>query len=67
MEEKDEDIEVKQDYLRKEIIEKGFSPDDFMSFLTKEKGDNAYDLSLWSLEELGKIVQKFQELHTSKK
>ena len=67
MEEKDEDIEVKQDYLRKEIIEKGFSPDDFMSFLTKEKGDNAYDLSLWSLEELGKRVQKVQELHTEKK
>ena len=67
MEEKDEDIEPKQEYLRKEIIDKGFNPDDFMYFLSKEKGDNAYDLSLWSLEELGKIVKNFQESQTSKK
>ena len=37
MEEKDEDIEPKQEYLRKEIIDKGFNPDDFMYFLSKEK------------------------------
>ena len=60
MEENDSIIEKKQDYLRNEIIEKGFSPDDFINYLTKLKGENAYDLNEWSLDELQKVVQQYK-------
>ena len=37
--------------IRKEIIEKGLSPDDFINYITNLKGENAYDLNLWNLKE----------------
>ena len=61
MEDKDEILEVKQNYLRQEIIEKGFSPDEFANFLSKTKGDDAADLNSYSLEDLRDIVRKFKE------
>ena len=61
MEEKDEILEAKQNYLRQEIIEKGFSPDEFANFLSKTKGEDAADLNSYSLEDLQDIVRKFKE------
>ena len=54
-------IKKKQNYLRKEILEKGYSPDDFTNFVKKIKGDEGDDLNSWSLEELYYIVPQFQE------
>ena len=61
MEEKDEILEAKQNYLRQEIIEKGFSPDEFANFLSKTKGEDSADLNSYSLEDLQDIVRKFKE------
>ena len=61
MEEKDSNVEAKQEYLRKEIIEKGLSPDDFINYITNLKGENAYDLNLWNLKELQDIVEQYKE------
>ena len=61
MEGKDNNIEEKQEYLRKEIIEKGLSPDDFINYITNLKGENAYDLNLWNLKELQDIVEQYKE------
>ena len=60
MEGKD-DIEIKQNYLRQEIIEKGYSPDGFANYLEKIGGENASDLNSYSLEDLQKIVQNFKD------
>ena len=54
-------IEEKQDYLRKEIIEKGLSPDDFINYITNLKGEDANDLNLWNLKELQDIVAQYKE------
>lgn len=56
-----ENIEKKQNYLRKEIIDKGYSPDDFAIYVKKIKGENGADLNSWSIEELYYIVPQFQE------
>ena len=41
----EEILEKKQNYLRKEIIDKGFSPDDFANYVQKIKGENGADLT----------------------
>ena len=56
-----ETIEKKQNYLRKEILDKGYSPDDFTNFVKKIKGEEGADLNSWSLEELYYVVPQFQE------
>jgi hypothetical protein len=57
----EDEIEIKQNYLRQEIIEKGYSPDEFANYLEKIGGENASDLNSYSLEDLQKIVQNFKE------
>lgn len=49
-------IEVKQNYLRTNIIDKGFDPDEFTSFLSNRKGVDDFDLETWDFEDL-KIVR----------
>ena len=56
-----------QNYLRKEIIDKGYSPDDFANYLKKIKGENGTDLNLWSIEELYYVVPQFQESQEQQK
>ena len=56
-----ETIEKKQNYLRREILDKGYSPDDFTNFVKKIKGEEGADLNSWSLEELYYVVPQFQE------
>ena len=65
--ENDEKTEKKQIYLRKEIIDKGYSPDDFANYLKKIKGENGTELNLWSIEELYYIVPQFQESQENQK
>lgn len=63
----EEILEKKQNYLRKEIIDKGFSPDDFANYVQKIKGENGADLNSWSIEELYYIVPQFQEAYNLEK
>ena len=63
MNDNEEQIEKKQNYLRKEIIDKGYSPEDFAKYVKNIKGENGADLNLWSIEELYIIVPQFQESH----
>jgi hypothetical protein len=53
------DTEKKQTYLRENILDKGYSADEFMSFLNSKKGEKGLDLSNWSLEELEQTVSEF--------
>ena len=51
--------EEKQNYLRENILEKGYDAEDFVSYLTIKKGDDGVNLSNWSLEELKSLVQEY--------
>ena len=67
MADNEEQIEKKQNFLRKEIIDKGYSPEDFANYVKNIKGENGADLNLWSIEELYIIVPQFQESHGMQK
>ena len=51
--------EEKQNYLRENILEKGYDAEDFVSYLTIKKGDDGVNLSNWTLEELKSLVQEY--------
>ena len=51
--------EEKQNYLRENILDKGFDAEDFVLFLTQKKGDEGVDLNNWSLNELKLLVQEY--------
>lgn len=54
-----ENIEEKQNYLRENILDKGYDGEKFMIFLTSKKGEEAGDLNIWSFEELKACVSEF--------
>ena len=66
MEQKGEDqLQLKQDYLKAEIIDKNLEPSKFLEFCTSQK-ENGDDLNNWTLSELEEIVKEFvifQEQH----
>ena len=56
--------EEKQNYLRENILDKGFDAEDFVLFLTQKKGDEGVDLKNWSLNELKFLVQEYISAHS---
>ena len=58
--------EQKQNYLRENILDKGYEAEDFVTYLTSKKGDEGINLGNWSLEELKSIVQQFKSQHMQK-
>ena len=55
----DNSEEEKQNYLRENILDKGYEAEDFVSYLTQKKGDEGVDLNNWTLEELKLLVQEY--------
>ena len=55
-----EDRETKQDYLRSQILDKGYNAEKFSEYLTEIAGDKGLDLENWTLEELSQVVYTFQ-------
>ena len=51
--------EEKQNYLRENILDKGYEAEDFVSYLTQKKGDEGVDLNNWTLDELKLLVQEY--------
>ena len=54
--------EEKQNYLRENIIEKGYEAEDFVTFLTEKKGEEfeeGIDLNYFSFDELKLLVQEY--------
>jgi hypothetical protein len=52
----DQQREIKQNYLKKEILDRDFSPDEFMEYCETIKGA---EIDAYTLEELEKIVSDF--------
>ncbi len=57
------DLEYKQNYLRTEIIDQGYDPENFSKFLSQEKGEIGLDLNNWTFEELKESVSKFKSIN----
>ena len=57
----EEDIQTKQQYLRKEIIDEGYDPGDFNSYMCSIRNEEDIDLDAWTLEELRNVVESFKE------
>ena len=56
----EEKIEQKQQYLRSEIIDQGYNPDDFSEFMGSIRGEENLDLQTWSLSELQNVVFQYK-------
>ncbi len=56
--------EEKQNYLRENILDKGYEAEDFVSYLTSKKGDEGVDLGNWQLNELKAVVQEYILSHS---
>ena len=59
----DDDIETKQNFLRINILDKGYDPNSFYQFLITKKGDDSIDITNWSISELEQCVKEFSELN----
>ena len=46
----EDEQEIKQSYLRKEILEKNYDTQSFLNFLITKKGENASDINNWTIE-----------------
>ena len=55
--------EEKQNYLRENILDKGYEAEEFVTYLTSKKGDEGVDLGNWSLNELKLVVQEYILTH----
>ena len=62
-----DDTEQKQFYLRENILNKGYDPEEFMNFLKSKKGENGIDLRNWGKNELEKAVTQFITLKKNKR
>jgi hypothetical protein len=61
---KDEnDIKEKQEYLRLNILEKGYNADEFMQYLKMIKGEKGLEIENWSKNDLIKAVIDFKKMN----
>ena len=56
----DNERTFKQNYLRNEIMEKSYNSEQFLSYLSELKGDNAVEIDNWTLDELKQAVNSFK-------
>ena len=59
----EDEQELKQQFLREEILEKNYDAQSFINFLIAKKGENAADINNWSLDELKLIVVEYKNSH----
>ena len=55
----DDEVKEKQEYLRINILEKGYNEQEFMNYLQMLKGDDGLQIENWSKNDLVKAVQEF--------
>jgi hypothetical protein len=54
------DIETKQQFLRSEIIDQGYDPNEFSAFMGTIRGEDGLDLEKWSFSDLQTVVSQFK-------
>ena len=60
-------MEEKQNYLRQNILDKGYDANEFVAFLQSKKGEAASDITNWSMKDLHIVVQEFISEHNQEK
>ena len=56
----EEKLEYKQQYLRNEIIDQGYNPDDFSEFMSTKRENEELNLELWSFKDLKNLVDEYK-------
>lgn len=60
----DSTLESKQQYVSKEILQKGYNSSEFLDFL-KTKRTNGDNFDHWNGDELTQVVEEFQKKNTN--
>ena len=61
MENQDEELHLKQSFLKSEIIDKNIDQDKFLDYCMKVK-ENGDDINSWTFDELKRCVEDFNEI-----
>ena len=56
-----EDLQTKQQYLRAEIIDEGYDPADFNTYMCSIRQEENIDLDSWSLQDIKDVVTSYKE------
>jgi hypothetical protein len=56
----EDETELKQHFLRREVIDKNYDTGEFLKFLVDKYGDNAADIDQYDMINLKKIVAEFK-------
>ena len=59
------DLETKQQYLRSEIIDQGYDPNEFSSFMASIRGEEGLNLDNWSFSDLQTVVNQFRAQYSN--
>ena len=62
-EEIDKETQQKQNYLRENILDKGYDTNAFIEFLIQKRGEGGDDVANWSLPDLENVVTEFISLN----
>ena len=57
----EENIQIKQQYLRREIIDEGYDPSDFNTYMCSIRQEENVDLDSWSLNDIKDVVVSYKE------
>ena len=60
------EVKEKQEYLRINILDKGYDGGEFMNYLQTLKGENGLQIENWSKNDLIKAVQEFKRINPIK-
>ena len=55
-----DDLEAKQQYLRSEIIEQGYNPEDFSAYMGNIRGEEGLNIENWTFSDLQQVVSQFK-------
>ena len=55
-----DDLEAKQQYLRSEIIDQGYNPEDFSAYMGNIRGEEGLNIENWSFSDLQQVVNQFK-------
>ena len=50
-----ENLKEKKNFIKENIVDKGFTEEELLSYINKQKGDNSTDFEKWTLEEIKKV------------
>ena len=61
----EDEQEIKQSYLRKEILDNNYDAQSFLDFLITKKGEKASDINNWTIDELKTVVIEFKNANNN--